>query len=158
MREGYDITAYFQDGHSPAEFEQLKMTDIEPYEMATPKPTGDRYDREPVLVRLSDVEPESVRFLWKPYVPIGKITLIEGDPGATKSWLALAISSLVTRGDPFPGQDGSFQANGIEPGNVVYCSAEDGLADTLSPRLVNLHADPNRVFFLTGSRLTSSQS
>jgi 5S rRNA maturation endonuclease (ribonuclease M5) len=56
------------------------------------------------IVCLADVEPEEVEFLWFPYLPIGKITFIDGDPSAGKTWLALNIAAIVTRGDTFPNE------------------------------------------------------
>jgi hypothetical protein len=107
--------------------------------------------REPVVKRLADVEPEEVSWLWEPYLPCGKITLLEGDPGVGKSWLALALAAIVSRGWPFPGPDGIPPGEQVrEPGNVLYLSAEDGLADTIRVRLDSAGADAARVYVLTG--------
>ncbi|BAF61058.1 MAG: AAA family ATPase [Pelotomaculum sp.] len=104
---------------------------------------------KPVIVRLAEVEPEEVAWLWEPYIPLGKLTILEGDPGVGKTWLALQLAAIVSRGDPFPGLDGVPRER-REPANVVYLSAEDGLADTLRPRLDKAGADVNRVYALTG--------
>ncbi len=103
----------------------------------------------PVVVRLSDVEPEEVSWLWEPYIPLGKLTILEGDPGIGKTWAALAITASVTAGCGLPGPDGrpGFR---IEANRVVYLTAEDGLADTLRPRLDAVGADVNLVLALTG--------
>lgn len=106
-------------------------------------------ERRPAVVRLADVEPEEVRWLWYPYIPLGKITILEGDPGAGKTWLALRLAAAVSNGDPLPGLDGVPRER-REPANVLYLSAEDGLGDTLRPRLDAAGADPARVFALTG--------
>ena len=103
----------------------------------------------PVIVRLAEVEPEEVAWLWEPYIPLGKLTILEGDPGVGKTWLALQLAAIVSRGAPFPGPDGVPKER-REPANVVYLSAEDGLADTLRPRLDKAGADVSRVFALTG--------
>jgi hypothetical protein len=94
------------------------------------------------IVRMSDVQPETVRWLWRPYIPLGKLTLLEGDPGVGKSTLTCAITSAVSNGRGFPG------AEAFEPGGVLILSAEDGLADTLRPRLDMVGADTSRVFAL----------
>src|SRR5205085_12252403 len=94
------------------------------------------------IVRMADVATEFVRWLWHPYIPLGKITILEGDPGLGKSWLTCAIAAAVSCGRGLPGTD-SF-----EPGNVLMLSAEDGLADTLRPRLDAVGADVSRVFAL----------
>ncbi|MCP4203756.1 MAG: AAA family ATPase [bacterium] len=89
---------------------------------------------------LAEVTPESVEFLWKPYLPVGKLTLLEGDPGQGKSFLAAAIAASGSRGHDLPG------AGAFEPWNTLILTAEDGLADTLRPRLDRLGADVDRIF------------
>ena len=107
--------------------------------------------RQPIVRRLADVEPEAVEWLWYPYIPRGKQTQLIGDPGCGKTWLALAIAANVTRGYPFPGPDGR-PGPAREPENVVYLTGEDGLADTLRPRLDAVGADVSRVYVLEGWR------
>lgn len=107
--------------------------------------------RVPVVRCLADVEPETVSWLWEPYIPKRKLTLLEGDPGTGKTWLALRIAAIVSQGHPFPGTDGR-PGVAQEPQNVVYLSAEDGLADTLRPRLDAVGADVSRVYVLEGVR------
>ncbi len=91
------------------------------------------------LIRLSDVAAEDVQWLWHPYIPLGKVTLLEGDPGVGKSHVALAVATAVTLGRGLPGQ-GVFA-----PGNVLVLSAEDGLGDTIRPRLDKIGANVSRV-------------
>jgi hypothetical protein len=107
---------------------------------------------EPSLVCIADVAPQAVDWLWNPYIPIGKLTLLEGDPGVAKSWLSLYLGAIVTRGLPFPDVDG-VPRQAHAPTNVIYLSAEDGLADTLRPRLDSAEADVHRVFVLTGKAI-----
>jgi 5S rRNA maturation endonuclease (ribonuclease M5) len=92
------------------------------------------------VVRMADVEPETVHWLWYPYIALGKLTILEGDPGLGKSWLMCAIAASVSLGRGLPGAEPS------EPGNVLMLSAEDGLGDTLRPRLNAVEADVTRVF------------
>lgn len=99
-------------------------------------------EEAPGLVRLSNVEPKSVRWLWPGHLPLGKLALIDGDPGLGKSALALDLAARVSRGAPMP--DGS--SPDLEgPRGVVLLTAEDGLRDTVRPRLDAAGADPERV-------------
>jgi hypothetical protein len=88
---------------------------------------------------MRDIVTEEVSFLWEPYIPLGKITIIQGDPSSGKTTIALAVAAAVTKGAALP--DG---VNAV-PGNVIFQTAEDGLADTIKPRLEQLGADCARV-------------
>jgi hypothetical protein len=92
------------------------------------------------LIRLADVERESVSWRWSGRLPEGKLVIEEGDPGTGKSWLSMAIATAVTVGAPLPGDTEQF-----EPQNVLIFTAEDGLADTVRPRLEDMGADLSRV-------------
>ena len=94
------------------------------------------------IVRMADVEPEPVDWFWYPYIPRRKFTLIEGDPGLGKSFLTCALAASATRGRGLPNSEP------FEAGNVLMLSAEDGLGDTLRPRLDAVGADVQRVFAL----------
>lgn len=93
-----------------------------------------------------EVENQDVHWLWHPYIPFGKITLLEGNPGLGKSWVTCDIAARLTRGIPLPLQD---EPN--PPGNVLMLSAEDGLRDTVAPRLRKLNADMRRMYFPRGN-------
>ena len=97
----------------------------------------------PVIVRLADVRPEPVTWVWPGRLAAGKLALLVGDPGLGKSWITLDIAAHVSTGRPWP--DG-----GAAPpvGNVLLLSAEDGLADTIRPRCDALGADVTRVHHL----------
>ena len=91
------------------------------------------------IVTMSDVQAEKVEWLWEPYIPFGKISIIQGDPGEGKTTMALAVAAAVTTGVSLPG-------NGYTvPASVIFQTAEDGLADTIKPRLEQLGADCSRV-------------
>lgn len=96
------------------------------------------------VVCLADVQPEKVSWLWPGYVPLGKLTVLEGDPGLGKSTLALGLAAAVSRGGTLPG------GGRAEPSGVVIITYEDGLADTIRPRLDAAGADVARVFAIKG--------
>lgn len=101
------------------------------------------------VVRLSDVQPEEVDWLWQPYLPIGKITLLEGDPESGKSYLSLAIAAHVTLGKGLRAF-GTAPSEKRAPRNVLLLTGEDGTADTVLPRLLKVGGDSTRVFQLRG--------
>lgn len=81
------------------------------------------------IINMADVETKKVEFLWYPYIPYGKLTIIQGDPGEGKTTAVLQIAALLTKGEMLPEDDQKR-----EPVNVIYQTAEDGLADTVKPR------------------------
>jgi hypothetical protein len=93
------------------------------------------------FIRMSDVEAEDVDWLWYPYIPRGKLTIIEGDPGLGKSWITMALSSYVSLGKRFPG----VEPDDAVDGNILLMSAEDGLGDTIRPRLDTMAAQVDRI-------------
>jgi len=91
----------------------------------------------------SNVKSSSVEWIWYPYIPCGKITVLQGDPGEGKSTLILHIAAILTKGANLP--DG----NKIKkPMTVIYQCSEDSKADTIKPRLENAGADCRRVAFI----------
>lgn len=94
-------------------------------------------------VHMDEVNAEAVRWLWEGRIPLGKLTVIDGDPGGGKSTLTIAIAATVTTGGKWP--DGG-PASAV--GSVVMLSAEDGAADTIRPRLDAAAADVRRVVLL----------
>ena len=92
---------------------------------------------------MSDIEAKEVEWLWYPFIPYGKLTIIQGDPGDGKTTMVLNIAAAVSRGEGF--DEGM---NITEPMNVIYQTAEDGLADTVKPRLEQARADCSRVLVI----------
>jgi hypothetical protein len=114
----------------------------EPKAPARSKPIG---KPTPTLaIRMADIESEAVEWLWHPYISLGKLTSVEGDPGVGKSWLTMALAAQVSRGAKLPGA-----SRVAEPGAVLLLTAEDGPGDTLRPRLDTLGADVSRVHAIT---------
>ncbi len=91
---------------------------------------------------LSEIEAQEVRWLWEKRIPLGKITILDGDPGMGKSLLAINIAACVSAGHPMP--DGT---PGIQ-GGVILIAPEDGAGDTLRPRLEAAGGDPSQVLLL----------
>lgn len=102
---------------------------------------------ELTLIPMSEIESEEVKWLWYPYIPLGKLTIIQGDPGEGKTSFVLAVIAALTQGEALPECE-----NAMEPLNVIYQTAEDGLADTIKPRLENAGADCARVLVIDENR------
>lgn len=100
--------------------------------------------KHPVLVRLADVQPEAVTWLWPGRIAAGKLNILAGDPGLGKSWITLDLAARVSAGRPSP--DGAAPA--WDGADVILLSAEDGLADTIRPRLDALGADVAKIHHL----------
>lgn len=98
-------------------------------------------DKKPNLIWMDSIRPTVTKWLWYPYIPLGKVTILMGDPGEGKSTLACALTAAVTKGLAFPDQHQSDAA----PNYVLIQNAEDGLADTLRPRLDKAGADVSMV-------------
>ncbi len=97
------------------------------------------------LINMNDVVTEEVAWLWPGYIPAGKLTIIRGNPGEGKTMLMMHVISKLTRGRPLPGEpDDAFR----DPVNCIYQTAEDGLGDTIKPRLEANGADCSRVFVI----------
>jgi len=95
------------------------------------------------LIKMSNVDVEDVHWIWYPYIPYGKVTIIQGDPGEGKTTFILALIALLTNGEPLPEEE-----VGADPINVIYQTAEDGLGDTIKPRLLSAGADCERVLVI----------
>lgn len=93
-------------------------------------------------VRTDTVEAQEVNWLWRPYIPRGMVTLLEGDPGLGKSWISLAIATALSRGEGLPGMPATV------PQKTLLCNAEDSLEYSIVPRLCKLGADRSQIFFL----------
>lgn len=90
---------------------------------------------------MATVAPERIAWLWPGYLAAGKLHVIDGDPGLGKSSMTLDWAARVSTGARWPDQQ-----DGCPPAGVLLLSAEDGLADTIRPRLDAAHADVSRVF------------
>ena len=114
---------------------------------------------------MESVKVEQIEWLLYPFIPFGKVTIIQGDPGEGKTTMVLQIIAKLTRGEPIllnkksqkeTQQDSEenlkqevlSQDNPMQPVNVIYQTAEDGLGDTIKPRLLAAGADCSRVLVI----------
>ena len=114
-------------------------------ELMPPDHDVDSPQKGACVVRLSDVEPESVEFLWQGRIARGKLNIVEGDPKTGKSTLVLDLVARVSTGPAMP--DGAMLPG---PAGVILMTAEDGLADTVRPRLNAAGADCSRIIAWEG--------
>ena len=98
------------------------------------------------IIRMSEVQSQKIEWLWYPFIPYGKLTIVQGDPRDGKTTLILNIAAKVSRGE---GLESSMNVS--KPINVIYQTAEDGLADTVKPRLEKAGADCERILVIDES-------
>ena len=105
------------------------------------------------LINMEQVEIEKIDWLLYPFIPFGKVTIVQGDPGEGKTTMVLQIIAKLTKGEAVlpsgsdePALEGKTMA--LEPVNVIYQTAEDGLGDTIKPRLLAAGADCSRVMVI----------
>ena len=94
------------------------------------------------IIRMSEVDTQTVEWLWEPYIPFGKVTIVQGNPGEGKTTFALRLAAACTTGGTLPGM------KPLPPFQVIYQTAEDGLGDTVKPRLIEAEADLDRVLVI----------
>ena len=127
------------------------------------------------LINMDSVEVEQVEWLLYPFIPYGKVTIIQGDPGEGKTTMVLQIIAKLTRGEPIlpvtdktktkekrsdevdsenedlDAEDNMQEQSSVSPVNVIYQTAEDGLGDTIKPRLLAAGADCSKVLVIDDS-------
>lgn len=103
------------------------------------------------MIKMSDVEAQEIEWLWYPYIAYGKLAIVQGDPGDGKTTLILNLAAKLTKGE---GLDENMKVT--ESMNVIYQTAEDGLADTVKPRLLQAGADCEKVLVIDESEKSLS--
>jgi hypothetical protein len=93
----------------------------------------------------SEIKREDIVWFWEPYIPLGRLTMLGGDPGAGKSFITTAIAAALSRGDSLPGEPDGIRG----PTVTLMLNAEDDPSDTMRPRLENLHADMTKIAIST---------
>lgn len=142
LPEGWDLADPLPDGWTADAVRQL----IEAARPEADVEAARRPGRRAHLICVADVAPETIEWLWWPRLARGKLTLLAGDPGTGKTFLTLAVAAALSRGWVLPGETTTREAC-----SVVYLSREDGVGDTLRPRLDALDADVRRVHVLAGA-------
>ncbi len=98
---------------------------------------------ENTLTLYSDITPREVKWIWYPYIPAGKITILQGDPGDGKSTMMMHLIAEISKGGNLP--DGREIGR---PHRVIYQCSEDGVRDTIRPRLERCGADLSNIAFI----------
>ena len=96
------------------------------------------------VVKASEIEPKEVKWLWYPYIPFGKVTLLQGDPGDGKSKLMLSIAALLSKGEPLP----FTETEENEPMTIIYQTTEDDADDTVVPRFNSAGGNGENLIFI----------
>ena len=96
------------------------------------------------VVKASEIEPKEVKWLWYPYIPVGKVTLLQGDPGDGKSKLMLSIAALLSKGEPLP----FTETEENEPVTIIYQTTEDDADDTVVPRFNSAGGNGENLIFI----------
>ena len=91
------------------------------------------------VVKASEIEPKEVKWLWYPYIPVGKVTLLQGDPGDGKSKLMLSIAA-----EPLP----FTETEENEPMTIIYQTTEDDADDTVVPRFNSAGGNGENLIFI----------
>ncbi len=92
------------------------------------------------IITMEDIPVTEVKWLWYPYIPCGKLTIIHGDPGDGKTMMILQLAAILSRGDKLPCDDTER-----EPIKIIYQTAEDRLSDTIKPRLLAGNAEYSQI-------------
>ena len=96
------------------------------------------------VIKASEIEPKEVKWLWYPYIPFGKVTLLQGDPGDGKSKLMLSIAALLSKGEPLP----FTETEENEPMTIIYQTTEDDADDTVVPRFNSAGGNGENLIFI----------
>ena len=105
------------------------------------------------MIKMSEVQSQDIDWLWYPFIPYGKLTIVQGDPGDGKTTMVLNIAAKLSKGE---GLEENMKV--LEPMNIIYQTAEDGLADTVKPRLEAAGADCEKVLVIDESDKSLSMS
>ncbi|MFV0442165.1 MAG: AAA family ATPase [Planctomycetaceae bacterium] len=142
--DDWDVPTGPDDFLTPVQRQLLRG---EPVIQPSPKPAHSQSEKPLAITRrLTNVEREQLTWLWPGRIPLGKLTLLAGDPGLGKSFVTLDIAARVSAGSPWPDMPLFPQS----PVGVVLFNAEDDLGDTIAPRLDKAGADDRNILIVEG--------
>ena len=104
------------------------------------------------IIKASEIESKEVKWLWYPYVPFGKATLLQGDPGDGKSKLILSIADLLSKEEPLP----FAETEENEPMTIIYQTTKDDADDTIVPRFNSAGRDGENLILIKEDEKTLS--
>jgi putative DNA primase/helicase len=111
-----------------------------------PEKSSAKPKRRLISHRASELQPEKLTWVWPGRIPEGKLVLVGGPPGLGKSQLTAFIAATISNGGAWPCGEGS-----TAPGNVIMMSAEDGIEDTIIPRLIAAGANMDRIHIIASA-------
>jgi hypothetical protein len=126
---------------------EMPTMNSRPSQPSVPLNSAPNGKRSVTLLRGSDIEAKAVRWLWRGFLPSGKLTILAGAGGTGKSTLAFGLAAIVTTAGLLP--DGTRCSTS---GNVLIWSSEDDPADTIKPRMTAAGADASRYGVIDGTR------
>ena len=104
--------------------------------------------KELKIISSTNVEVRKINWLWYPFIPRGKVTILQGDPGEGKSTFMLTLAAYLTRGEALPFTDCGEPP---DPITVLYQSTEDDYDDTIVPRFIKAGGIRDRLAFIDES-------
>lgn len=104
--------------------------------------------KELKIISSTNVEVREINWLWYPFIPRGKVTILQGDPGEGKSTFMLTLAAYLTRGEALPFTDCGEPP---DPITVLYQSTEDDYDDTIVPRFIKAGGFRDRLAFIDES-------
>ncbi len=161
-KRGYDVSDFLDDGHKFGEISILidntpkyqilaadnaeKKYKINSANSAVSAVKEKEWTRKADVVKMSEIVPEDVQWLWPGRFPLGMITLLVGDPDLGKSYFSMFLATVVSNGGTWPDGAACTQAQSL------ILNAEDALANTVRKRLQSLGADAEKIIAIRSMR------
>jgi len=117
---------------------------------------GKRDNEDLDTVNLSDVKIKRISWFWENRIPRAKLSFIVGNPGVAKSYFTMMLAAHTTTGKPWPTRPPC--PTPPERGRVIILTAEDGLEDTVAPRVESCGGERDKVWVIKGTKEGSDGS